>query len=468
MQRLRTTFFFPIMMAGLLGIALSDRSMMPLVSIPLAREFSMTTGETDMFINAYAIAQVAVIAGASHLTSVFGLRRVLVVGLFVATAGTTLIMVAPDTTLVIAGRIISGLGVGICLPPAIASVADVGGDQVGRSIGRYLGTASLVMLIAPVAAALATEVASWRAVFALELLLLVPPIVIVARAVEPRPRRRDIPLALPACVIAGVAFATLSMGAQRAGIDGWGSPQILVLFGIGITAAIVLIIHDRRSDAPVFNRSVLASNAVRRDAGATFLLGGMVAIAMIYTTLLLGTNLGYSMLATSLFLIFILLPQVLIARRAGGFYDRLGFVTVGRVGVAILVPGTVILAVAAVTESAIVLAAGMILTGAAFGILVTITSSDPQRAVPAHLRAETSGVVSTSRNLGGAGLVAIAMTLVADIDASAPFLLLVLLALALAPLIALRHGDTGTLRPTFELPRHGLPRRLHSGQEGIR
>jgi DHA2 family lincomycin resistance protein-like MFS transporter len=391
---------------------------------------------------------------------VYGHRRVLLVGIVIGLTGTLVIAMAPDERLLLLGRALSGIGIGACLPPAIATVADSGGEHVGRAIGRYLATASLVMLGAPLAAALLNELASWRAVFLLEALLLVAPLVLTWTSLPHRPRAVDVPLALPACILAGVAFACLSLGAQRAGIDGWSAPLILGLLGLGGVALVALILHDRRSSAPVFNRSVLRSATVRRDTSATFLLGGIVGITMVFTTLLIARDLRFSTIETSLFLMLLLLPQVLVSRFAGRLYDRHGFNRIAALGSLFTAPAIVVLAFGATLGSPYVIGAGLFALGVGLGVLVTLTSSDPQRAVPGHLRAETSGLVSTGRNLGGATLVAIAMTLAASVGITAPFWFAVILVVVLVPLITLPQGRLTGIAGTYELPSHGLPRAL--------
>jgi hypothetical protein len=209
----------------------------------------------------------------------------------------------------------------------------------------------------------------------------------------------------------------------------------LVLLGVGTVLLVALVLHTRHSRNPVFARQVIGSPIVRRDAAATLLLGGLVALLLVFVTLLLTREMKFTPLATAMVLTTMLLPQVVVARRAGEWFDRLGFSTVASRGLIVLVPAVVVLAFGALLEHLWLLVAGLFATGLGLGLLVTLTSSDPQHAMSSELRPETSGLISSSRNLGGAGLVAFGFALASSLGPVAPMWLAVVVTVLMVPVL---------------------------------
>lgn len=433
----------PLLLAGVLAIALADRSVMPMASVALERDLGLSASAAGLLINAYAIAQATTIAGASHLARLVGARRVLVVGILVGMSGTLLVAVASDETVIVMGRVLAGVGMAAALPASLAMVSSTApGGDVGRAVGRYLAAANVVMVAAPLAAGVLIEHSSWRLVFVVEALLLVPSLVAALFLVPDRPRpargaREGLGLAP---LIAAIALGPLAIGLQQAGVAGWTSPRVLALLGIGVGALVVLALHDRRSSNPLVDSRVLRNRAVLRDAASTFGLGGVLSMVLVFGALFLSTTAGFSPTGTALMLALLLGPQAVVARMGGVLYDRVGFHRVATAGAPLLVVGATVLALGVRADSDALVAVGLVVTGIALGLLVSITSSDPMRQVDAALRPETSGLISTARTFGGAAVVALGLTLAHGHGAVAPLVLAAVLAVLLLPVLLWRAG----------------------------
>ena len=450
-QKGRLAGLLPLLMAGLLGAAMTTQSVLPFVSVAVQHEMGLSQTDIYLVINSFTIAQAAVIAGASHLTAVYGSRRILLVGLVTATVGYLAAALSWNSEILIGGLVLAGFGVGTALPASLASVAsssEAGGGpaKVGRPIGVYFAAAGVMSIVAPIVGAGLIESVGWQFVFIAEISLLVPAMIGTLGAIAKVPVNRAVPRALRACTLAGVAFTGLILGCQLAGEFGWGGREVLFPLILGAAALIALGADQLRSSAPLFNRTVLSNALVIRDSGATFLVAGAVGLTVVFTTLFVSQSIGLSPLETSMFVVFLLLPQTVMSVLTGRLYDSFGFRSVASIGALLLLVGTVGLAIAVTLKSEPLVAAALALTGLGLGAVQTLTSADAQQAVDQSMRAEAAGVVSTSRNLGSAWLVAFGATFAATIGETAPFWLAVAVALVLLRIVrsGASRGSTST------------------------
>ncbi len=108
------------------------------------------------------------------LSDAIGRKRALLIGLLIYGAGTVIAMTAQSMTMILAGRIIQGIGAS---GPKIASRALIRdrfeGDAMARIMSFIFMVFILVPMVAPALGQLVLTVASWRAIFLMYLLLAV-------------------------------------------------------------------------------------------------------------------------------------------------------------------------------------------------------------------------------------------------------------------------------------------------------
>ena len=95
-----------------------------------------------------------------------GRRMPLLVGGLVCLVGALVCAVAPSIWVLLAGRVVQGLGGGIATAVARAVIVDVArGDELARVMSVLQAIGGLAPMVAPVVGALIITVAPWRAIF---------------------------------------------------------------------------------------------------------------------------------------------------------------------------------------------------------------------------------------------------------------------------------------------------------------
>lgn len=220
------------------------------VLAPIAAEFSTT--QVIWVVAAFLIGAAAVAPTLGRLGDLFGKRRILVLMLLVGALGAVLASVAPSFGVVILGRVIQGVALGLpfmnaslardVFPPRIRSVA----------IGLTVTGGGLIAIVASLLLGPVIGVAGWRGALWVPAIYAVV-VAIVLRLVVPESDTRDtngrLDLVGSVLVAAGVALLLIpvSLGAEW----GWNSPRTIAFFVAGAVVLGAWIAHALRSRNPV-------------------------------------------------------------------------------------------------------------------------------------------------------------------------------------------------------------------------
>ena len=121
-------------------------------------------------ITGYALAQAAVIPLAGWLSDRFGAKRIFLTSVGLFTLGSVLCATAQGTGMLIAFRLLQGLGGGFVLPVAMAYIYRLSPPE---KVGAVMGMMGIPILFAPaigpVLAGWLVQYATWRWIFLLNL-----------------------------------------------------------------------------------------------------------------------------------------------------------------------------------------------------------------------------------------------------------------------------------------------------------
>ncbi|UPK75039.1 DHA2 family efflux MFS transporter permease subunit [Nocardioidaceae bacterium SCSIO 66511] len=171
----------------------------------------------------------------------YGLRRTWLAALGVFVAGSALSAAAPSLELLVASRIVQGVGGGMLEPIMLTAIAQAAGPaRMGRAMGIVAGAIGLGPLIGPVLGGATVDVLDWRAMFAAFVPLGLIALGLSARILPtsvgtPQPLDR-IGLALIGAGSLGVLFG-LSQASSPSGIaaGGW----LAIVVGVTLLVAYV-------------------------------------------------------------------------------------------------------------------------------------------------------------------------------------------------------------------------------------
>jgi len=384
-----------------------------LPSIQSALGFS--SPDLQWVVNAYAITFAGCLLLGGRIADRFGQRRIFVVALIVFGLASLAGGAAPSGGVLIGARLVQGLGAALMAASSLAIITSSfePGPKLHRAIGTWaamngLGGAAGVLL-----GGIITEALTWRWI-----LLINPPIAIatalVAWAVVSDRRR---PVDGTSFDIAGAATLTIGQmvlvyGIVEAGLIGWHEARALgpMIAGLVLLGAFV-VIETRLASNPLIPFKEL-TKPLRTANNIVLLFSGALFPMWFVSSLYIQQVLGLSPLHTGLIFLPMTLTIMLVASRAGRLVGRFGVRPVLGSGLIMLTAGMLLLARIGSSGSAIVyVMIPGILTAAGIAMsIVPSTIAATQGAKPGQ-SGLASGLVNTSRQIGGGLGLAVLITL---------------------------------------------------------
>ncbi|WP_231573750.1 MFS transporter [Streptomyces sp. e14] len=364
-------------------------------------------------VHAYALTLGGCLLLGGRACDLYGRRRLFVLGLAVFGLCSLAGGLAQAPWQLIAARAGQGLGAAAAAPAALALLTTTftEGPRRVRALGVWSAVNAAGGALGVLAGGLLTQYAGWRWVMLVNLPIVAAALALVLAGVpgDARPARRERPDVLGAVLVTGGA-GLLVLGVVRTDTEGWGSPATWVALGVAAVLLAAFAVAESRSPAPLLRLGLLRGRWV---AGANVLVffstAGQFA-AFYFVSLYMQQVLGMGAAATgAAFLPFSvsLIAGSVVATR----------VTAARTPRTALVPGA-LLAAAGLAWFALISPDGgfltdvlgpCVVTGAGVGLVIAPIVTAATTGVAPHEAGMASGLMNSSRQLGGCiGLAALA------------------------------------------------------------
>lgn len=218
---------------------------------------------------------------AGRAGDVFGRRRLFRAGLVVFLLASLLGGLAQSGGMLIAARVVQGVGGAIVAPAALSLLADTfpAGPQRNKALGVYGAMGGLGSVVGLLLGGALTEYLGWRWIMFIN----VPIALLVLAgtlAVVPGARRRG-GIDLPGTVTVTLALASLVYAINRAGSDGLDDALTLLFGAIAIVLGVVFAVIQRSVRSPMLPAGVLADRG-RLGANLVMFLMGAGQLATFY------------------------------------------------------------------------------------------------------------------------------------------------------------------------------------------
>lgn len=363
-------------------------------------------------VDGYVAVFACLVVPAGAVADRLGRKGVLLTGLGVFTLGCALAAAAPDVGVLIAGRMLSGVGAAAVLPTTLAlMVTGAAQEQRSRLIALWASMTGLAAVLGNVGGGAAIESGSWRSLFLCAAPLALVALVLAA-VVAPTSARLARPVAPLSALLLTTGFLGLLFGVVSGPAQGWGSATVLGAFG---AAAVLLALWSRRElrqERPVLDPRLLAVPAVRAGAlGMVTVFLGMFGLFYLNGQYLQYVK-GYSALGAGVRLLPMAAALLLAPRGAVLLRRRLSGRTVVGLGLLTLACGLCTVSRVATHTPYAVYALGAGLTATGCGLATPLLSETLMSALPPNRAGIGSGLQSLTRELGSALGVALTGTLI--------------------------------------------------------
>ncbi|MFE9094105.1 MFS transporter [Streptomyces sp. NPDC007264] len=264
-----------------LAIAFAVTVVDPLVlslNLPqVSRALQMPPEFLGLLGGASTLVMATAVLAAGRLGDVFGLKRLLVLGLLVVTVADLLCALSPGYGFLLAMRLVNGLGMTALLGVPLALLkASVAPERRPAAIGVFTAVEMVLFGLTPAFAGWAVATVGWRFLFLVAPLLCLVSLRLTVRHVPhppTGPRRR---LDMAGVALVGVVLLALVVGLASAQ-SGVSRPRTWVPLAVGAAAAVLFVLHERRTPEPALDLALFRSRPFDAALAANLTLNFLAA-----------------------------------------------------------------------------------------------------------------------------------------------------------------------------------------------
>ncbi|MGW2019055.1 MFS transporter [Streptomyces sp. NPDC001927] len=387
------------------------------VALPSMRaDLGLSAIGLQWVLNAYSIAFAGFMLLGGRAADLFGRKRMFLLGLGLFTAASVAGGLAQEGWQLVAARAVQGLGAAVLAPATltIVTAAVPAGPARTRAIGTWTAVGAAGGAAGGFVGGVLVDLLSWRWV----LLINVPVGVLVLAGAalwlsESRTtggRRLD----LPGAVLVTGGLASVAYGIVQTEEGGWGAPATLVPLLGGLALLGVFVAVEARTAAPLMPLKLFRSRAVSA-ANVSILLAGSTSFGMWFFMTVYAQNvLGYTPIQAGLALVPSSVSVIVGSKLAPRLMPTTGARNLAVIGALVAAAGFAWQSTMTAngTFLTIILGPGILMM-AGIGLLTTPLATLATSSAAPGDAGLVSGLVNTSRTMGGALGLAVLSTVAA-------------------------------------------------------
>jgi MFS family permease len=393
-----------------------DTSVMNVAIATVAHDVGTDVTGIQTAITLYTLVMAAFMITGGKIGEIIGRKRAFSIGCVIYGCGSLTTSLAPNLAILIIGwSLLEGLGAALILPAIVALVAsNFARAERPRAYGLVASAGAIAVAVGPLIGGLFTTYASWRFVFAGEVIVVLIILMLTRRMADVEPQGH-VKLDLVGTLLSSVGLAMIVFGVLKSGT--WGfvkpaagaptiagvSPVIWLLTGGGAVVLAFVAWENRlirEGKEPLFDPRI--RNPILRGGLIAFLFQYLLQAGIFFVIpLFLSVALGLSAIATGVRLLPLSLTLLLAAAGVPKAFPHASPRRVVRFGFLAIFAGLVVL-IALLEEGAgpEIVTWPLLLVGLGVGSLASQLGAVTVSSVPDEESGEVGGLQNTVTNLG--------------------------------------------------------------------
>jgi EmrB/QacA subfamily drug resistance transporter len=315
------------LIATILGSAIVfiDGSVVNVALPALAEDLDASLADQQWIVEAYLLMLGSLVLVGGSLGDLYGRRTIFSLG--VAGFGVTSLLcaAAPSAGMLIGARALQGVAGALLVPSSLAIITiTFPEDERAKAIGLWTAWTSAAIAVGPPLGGVLIDAVSWRAVFAINIPLVLICLALTRRAMDPchEASKRHVDVVgglLCAAGLAGPVYALI-----RQPEVGWGSGQVLLPLLAGVVLLGLFLLWERRHPDPMLPLGIFRSRNFAVGNVVTLAVYAGLGAATFFLAIFLQQVAGYDAVAAGLALTPITVLMIGLAGRFGALSGKIG------------------------------------------------------------------------------------------------------------------------------------------------
>jgi MFS transporter, DHA2 family, multidrug resistance protein len=387
------------------------------VTLPtMMSSFGVGLDKIQWIITAYMLAMAVMLPTSGWLADRYGYKRMYFLGLLLFTTGSLLCSLSPNENILIASRVIQGLGAGTLQPLGMAIISrEFPVKQRGLALGFWGIAAAASVSFGPTIGGFIVDNFSWQLIFGINvpigILAMFFTIIIQSEYKFPVKRKFDWIGFISVTIFLPLTLYALSETSAATNSAGWHAPYILLCAAISVVALAVFITTELTVRDPIIDLKLLGNH----NFGLALIIMIFFSIGMFGSTFLfpiyLQNSLGYTALEAGSVFIPVGIIQGIVAPISGRISDKINPKLPIVVGILMMAFSFYLNSKLSFLSEMKSIMVSMYIRGFGMGLTFTALNTISLLQIPREKMAQASGLSNSVRQLGGSLGVAILATL---------------------------------------------------------
>jgi EmrB/QacA subfamily drug resistance transporter len=367
-----------------------------------ASDLHPSSSELVWIVDAYVLVFACLLIPAGAFGDRHGRKGALLGGLGLFAAGCLVTALAPGVGVLIAGRVVTGVGAALIMPATLSlTVQAFPAAQRPHAIATWTAATGLAGIFGNIGGGLVLEYLPWEGLF-----WVMAPIMIVLLAASallaPRSDRHDADLDLTGSALLTLAFAALLYGIIEGPEQGWSAGRVLGGFAASAAVFAVFTVRALRVRHPLIDPRLFARPRLRAGVlGIGVAFFGLFALFFVNAQFLQYV-MGLSPVLTGIAIGPLAIGITVMSRRSVALAARFGGRTVIVAGLLGIAGGLGLLSLAGPDTPYLLYAVYLVVMSVGMGLCVPPLSTAVIGALPHGQAGLGSGLNSASREIGSA------------------------------------------------------------------
>ncbi len=376
----------------------------------MASSLHPSVSATAWIVDGYTLIFACLLIPAGALGDRFGRTRGMQIGLAVFALGSAIAALAPSVAVLMAGRVLSGIGAAFVLPATLAvTLARLEPSGRPQAVALWSAATGVGGVVGNLGGGLAVQAGGWRVLFWAGVPLALAAGALITAKVPQHEPHAD-PIDGGGALVLTAGMVCLLYGIIDGPQLGWGSWQVLGAFVLAVVFFTVFALYELRVSHPMLDPRLFALPGVRAGAlGIIALFFALFGLFYVNSQYLQDVK-GYSPLLAGICILPVALVMPYVSSRSTDLARRVGARRTIVTGLLILAVTLTGLSFATATTPYALYGVLLVFVGGGMGLAMPPLSGMMVHALPPSHAGVSAGLNSTSREVGCALGVAVFST----------------------------------------------------------